>query len=353
MAIIVKYYQSFFINKFMKHILTLLLLLSAFTSKAQNADSVAIVLQNIVNHAESASLYRDQVNWDTLKPKIFALAKSAKTVPELGEALQYLLKAIGDEHGRVFHNNQLLANYYGSLKEHQKTFKPDIFNQIQSGQVYKFDAKIIENKIGYIRIVGLPMGDNQQMAKTIEDEVCKLSEKGIDKWIIDLRYNGGGNMHPMAEGLALLIGDGAVGGTDGLTPAESSQWKVENGDFYYDDYSVQLANNCKVKKNTKVAVLTSLYTASSGEAIAVIFKGRKNTRFFGEKTLGMITATDWAVIDPLTAMTISVSYYKDRNGKVYNQYVDVDEELPFVIEPLSASDTTVKRAVEWLKSKRK
>ncbi|MFN0204457.1 MAG: hypothetical protein ACKVTZ_23260 [Bacteroidia bacterium] len=51
-------------------------------------------------------------------------------------------------------------------------------------------------------------------------------------------------------------------------------------------------------------------------------------------------------------MTIAVSYYKDRKGNVYEQYVDVDEEIPFVKEPLSASDKTVQRAVEWLKGKK-
>lgn len=65
--------------------------------------------------------------------------------------------------------------------------------------------------------------------------------------------------------------------------------------------------------------------------------------------MGMVTATDWEVIDPATAMTISVSYYQDRNGKVYDQYVDVDESQPFVTEPLSADDFAANRALAWLK----
>ena len=54
------------------------------------------------------------------------------------------------------------------------------------------------------------------------------------------------------------------------------------------------------------------------------------------------------MIDDLTAMSISVSYYKDRNGEVYKKYVDVDEEIPFVSEPLSPSDRVVERAIAWL-----
>ena len=91
----------------------------------------------------------------------------------------------------------------------------------------------------------------------------------------------------------------------------------------------------KQKYDPKIAVLTSLYTASSGEAIAVIFKGKEKTKFFGQKTLGMVTVTDWEIINDATAMTISVSYYKDRNEKIYDKYVDVDVDVPFTEQPLS------------------
>ena len=98
----------------------------------------------------------------------------------------------------------------------------------------------------------------------------------------------------------------------------------------------------------RVAVLTSVHTASSGEALAVMFKGRANTRVFGGKTLGMITVTDWTVISDSTAMTISVGYYSDRTGRVYDQFVDVDEEVPFTPTESFASDAGVRRALVWL-----
>lgn len=335
----------------MKQFLIYIFLIISFAANCQTVDSARQVLTKIINHTEKASLYRNKVDWNTVKVKAFELAKGAKTVTDLVPSLKYLLSAIEDDHGRIFFNNQVIAYYYGDLKEHQKGFNPEIYNQVQSGQTYQFEAKNIDKNIGYVRIVGLPMGDNEQMSRAIDDAICKVAAKKIDKWIVDLRYNGGGNMFPMVEGLTSIIGDGNVGGSTGLTNEENAVWKIENGDFYYDDYSVQLKNNCQFKKMPKVAVLTSLYTASSGEALAVILKGRPNTRFFGEKTLGMITVTDWEIIDANTTMTISVSYYKDRNGKVYNQFVDPDEETPFVREPLSAEDTCAQKAVEWLKSK--
>ncbi|MCB0703975.1 MAG: hypothetical protein KDC34_01640 [Saprospiraceae bacterium] len=327
-------------------------LMITVVSYGQENSAIQNTLEQIINHAEEASLYRNKVDWDTLKPAIHELAKDAETVADLEPALSYMLKSLGDEHGRVFHNNQILAYYHNRTpKAHLAPIRPDIYNNIQMGQVYPFHAEMLKDNIGYIRIVGLPMGDNEKMAYEIQKEVCRLLKEGAEKWVVDLRYNGGGNMHPMAEGIALIIGNGEVGGSKGLTENESSIWRVENNNFYYDDFSIELTDSCDTDDNSKVAVLTSSYTASSGEALAVIFKGRDNTKFFGQKTLGMITVTDWHIINESTAMTISVSYYKDRNQVIYDKYVGVDVEMPFVEEPMSLSDECFNTAIEWLEEK--
>jgi C-terminal processing protease CtpA/Prc len=216
-------------------------------------------------------------------------------------------------------------------------------------QQYSFHATLLESSIGYIRIVGLPTGDNMAMAQEIQDSLCYLSRQGATSWVIDLRYNGGGNIYPMAEGIATLIGDGSLGGTKGLTEDEYLNWHIENGNFHFAGYTIGLPNSCSITDNPKVAVLTSVYTASSGEAMAVIFKGREQTRFFGQKTLGLITTTDYYPIDEQTMMTLSVGYYQDRNGNIYDKYVDVDVELPFAKTPLSEDDTCLAAALEWLK----
>jgi C-terminal processing protease CtpA/Prc len=212
-------------------------------------------------------------------------------------------------------------------------------------------TKLMHGGIGYIRIVGLPMGDNEKMSSEIQNSVCELIKKGAEKWIIDLRYNGGGNMFPMVEGITNIIGDGIVGGTKGVTENESSVWQIKNGDFFYDEQTIALPNKCLIESTPKIAVLTSVYTASSGEALAVILKNRQKTRFFGNKTIGLITATDYKQIDSLTIMSISVSYYKDRENNVYDKYVDVDEEIAFEPKTEFEKDKGIIRAMEWINGK--
>ncbi len=334
-------------------LLFLLLTLHSAQLFGQEKLSPQEVFDQIVAHAEEASMYREKVvDWPLQKELMRGMVAKATTVEELRPGLIYLLGALGDGHGRIIHNGQILAHYSSpDTKPHLANLDGEIFRDVQMGQVYPFRATLLEDRVGYVRIVGLPMGDNEQMTRDIQEEVCRLVEAGAKEWVIDLRYNGGGNMFPMAEGIAALLGDGPVGGAAGLTPEENAVWRYEDADFYYDDYTVGLEEKCRAKGQPKIAVLTSLYTASSGEAIAVILKDRPDTRFFGEKTQGLVTVTDWHVIDETTAMTISVSYYQDRNGTIYNQYVPVDVECPFVPTPLSDDDQCLQQALQWLQSK--
>lgn len=330
----------------------ILLLLSLFISISLTCFGQKSVIQktldSIIAHAENNSLYRQNVDWSTLKAAMYDLAKEADSVPALKPALDLMLKELNDTHGRIFYNRRYLSYYSEGLKGHLKDLDWDVYGEIQSAQVYPFKAELLPGQIGYLRIVGLPMGDNQKMAADIQNAVCKILEEGAKKWIIDLRFNGGGNMFPMIEGITTLVGNGIVGGTKGATKEESSVWRIDNGDFYYDNQTVALENSCTLATNPKIAVLTSMYTASSGEALAVILKNRLRTRFFGSKTNGKVTATDWKQIDNLTAMSISVSYYKDRANKVYKRYVDVDETIEFEPKAAMENDKGLLRAIEWL-----
>ncbi len=335
----------------MKYILILFLISNSFTSCAQKSET-ELTLNQIIEHAENNSLYRKNVDWTSLKKEMYALAKDADSVSQLKPALDLMLKELNDTHGRVFYNNQYLSYYTGEKKEHRKNMSSEIYDEIQSIQVYEFKALNLEDNIGYVRIVGLPMGDNQKMSADIQNAVCQVIKKGAKKWIIDLRYNGGGNMFPMVEGITNIIGDGIVGGTKGVTEDESSVWQINNGDFFYDEQNVAIENKCPIPEVQKIAVLTSVYTASSGEALAVILKKRPKTKFFGNKTMGMVTATDYKQIDSLTAMSISVSYYKDREANLYHKFVDVDEIIEFEPKIELDKDKGIIRAMEWLNEKK-
>ena len=71
------------------------------------------VLDEVLDHAEEASMYRNSVDWDELRAEVYALAKESDSIPDLSPALTHLLEALGDEHGRFIYNNRQIAFYNG------------------------------------------------------------------------------------------------------------------------------------------------------------------------------------------------------------------------------------------------
>ena len=327
----------------------LIIIILIFTTNhfGQSLD-LQTIIKTVTNHAKEASLYKNNVDWKTLESEVYAKAKNAKTVEDLVPAFNHLLAELGDFHGRIIYKNRPIAFGRRKKRVRRTDIKSEIWTLMQSGK-YLFESKLLENSIGYIRIPGMLMGDNVKMSKEIRDAVCNLKSQKAGKWIIDLRYNSGGNMYPMFEGIAELLGEGIVAGTQNPNGKQISTWKIKDSNFYYDEYrAVDLPNKCSFRKLPKIAVLTSAYTASSGEAVAVAFKKRPNTKFFGSKTAGYTTVTDWTKLAKDLFMTISTTYYADRTGIPYKKYVDVDVQTKFFMPEEGESDEAIKKASKWL-----
>lgn len=72
--------------------------------------------------------------------------------------------------------------------------------------------------IGYVSVPAFGGGSakrNTAFADALLDELQKRADAGARRWIVDLRSNGGGNMHPMNAGLStsnemMPLSDGAM-----------------------------------------------------------------------------------------------------------------------------------------------
>lgn len=314
-------------------------------------DTVKACLDSALNTAQRISLYRNTVNWDEVKEQAYWQASLAQNVLDLRPVFQYLLETLHDAHGRFILQNRPIAWYHGDPEPYQQHIDPKVWAVIQSGK-YPFQYAMLPGNTGYLRIPGIPMGDNAQLAAPIQAAVCSLQTLGARQWIVDLRYNGGGNMFPMLGGLAGLFGDGDLGGSMEATDTRFSTWTIKNGDVYYNNLLQADVNNpCPGDSLAKVAVLTSRYTVSSGEVLAVAFKGRPNTRFIGEHTAGFTTETNWVTLPGGVVMSLSVSYFVDRQGLVYKDFIPVDDEVEFTPDAAPEEDTGIRRALEWLSSR--
>lgn len=77
----------------------------------------------------------------------------------------------------------------------------------------------------------------------------------------------------------------------------------------------------------RVVVLVGKNTRSSGEMVAIAFRGRTNTCIAGEKTAGLATVVRQNVLSDGSSFNITVGMMADRMGRTYPNGVEPDHRL--------------------------
>ena len=77
-----------------------------------------------------------------------------------------------------------------------------------------------------------------------------------------------------------------------------------------------------------VVVVTGAKTASSGEAVAVAFRGRPHTRSVGQPTLGVSTSNQMYPLPGGAGLNLTTARFVDRTGRAYGDALVPDETVP-------------------------
>jgi hypothetical protein len=227
-------------------------------------------------------------------------------------------------------------------------------------QASRFGARDADmgDRTAYIRV---PFWSNTAMqpvlSDTLQNFIRRNEEAGACRWIVDLRANGGGNMWPMLAGIGPLLSDTIVGGS--TSPRGKSFWKYKEGvaALVHEDGRVEPLVTATAPVTLRervpaVAVLIDAGTGSSGEVIAVAFRGRPRTRFVGTPTAGVSTTNQGFRLPDGANMVITVGTYIDRTGASYGRPIEPDV---LVRSPLNGpsmlrGDPIVAEALRWLRS---
>ncbi len=212
-------------------------------------------------------------------------------------------------------------------------------------------------RLAYLDVPGI-VGEPEALtafATQIQSQISELETANTRcGWIVDLRRNRGGYIHAMLAGLGPLAEGGAPDGIIGgklTSDGKAENWRYTDGISFTNDrkevraqISVRLTN-----PGVPVAILTSKLTASAGEAAVIAFRGRPESRSFGEATTGIPTYNvrvrmpDGAFLDIMQAVDI------DRTGKPYDGPITPDELVPVDWSNVgNASDPVLGSAVRWL-----
>jgi carboxyl-terminal processing protease len=225
-------------------------------------------------------------------------------------------------------------------------------------------GSLLQHGIGYVELfVQGPPQQQQDYADLAQQAIREAAAQGAKGWIVDLRCNRGGNMWPMIAGAGPLMGEGLIGSfiynSDNQPPIT---WHYLNGAACYKKSDMEQPEAVNTASNpypafdpsvTPVAVLTSEFTGSSGEMTLVAFRGRPNTRVFGEATQGLTTAVAMHDLDDGAILGVAESVPADRTGATYDSKIQPDEEIKIDWPCYGTSDDPViQAAVTWINAQK-
>lgn len=337
--------------------LFLLLCLFVFPNRAVSAQDAApdtsqAVIDSVYTLIKSQSLFRDNVDWAQVDSTFDANVETRDTFAEKLETFRDVFGALGDVHSAIYYAGRGIAYRPESSTRDKRDVNSLIM--LSREKANKPEGSLLPGGIGYVYVPAYAPGSPDEMnadASKLRGLICDLAPKAVNGWVIDLRVNEGGNIHPMLSGLGDLLGDGPVARSVGASGETQFEWSIVEGALSIGGYQAITADQrCPEASGSSIAVLIGPATLSSGQVTAVAFAGWDRARLFGDPTAeGYATNNYWHQITADLALNLSTAFFADRSGYVHegtvvpDELVDEDWQLENPLE-----DPVVQTALNWL-----
>ena len=308
-------------------------------STSETSDSVVHYLDTFFQIVSTNALYRERIDWDALRKDADRLTAGTQKTEQVHDALQYILRRV-NKHSFI-KKPQAASTWSGTSAVSDE---PQLVD-------YPVGRKIDE-QISYVTVPHLGSGHQPTLvyyADTLQALIASLDSRKTTGWIVDLRGNTGGNCWPMLAGIGPILGDGTCGFFMEPDGSNAVQWAYKKGRSYHGvaprvevtgkPYKIQ-------QKEARVAILTNARTMSSGEVTTVAFRGRPNTRSFGQPTGGYSTTNANFYLSDGAMILLTISVYGDRDKNPYGERITPD----LVVEPQEGEDAALAAAIRWLRS---
>jgi len=311
--------------------------------KLTGRDSAAVLLDQALDLMKKNYYEKDQVGWDSLVMLAKRKLAEASTCRDSYAILSDCFKEMKSDHSFIMPavNTAIYNNDTASLDR-----KPGLRQWMGDIQ-----CSLPENDIAYLSVPWVGTTDPAictKIADSLQKMIETLDRAGISKWIVDLRNNTGGNCWPMICGIGPLIGVDTCGYF--VLPTTRTAIRYSRGRAMKGENTVCILSRkgyqTKIAKKN-IAVLIGPRTSSSGEIIALAFKGGSNTLLFGEPTAGLTTANMTYPLLDKSMLVLSVCGEADRNGLIFEGKILPDESV--LTRPSYSTDDPVLNAAKmWL-----
>ena len=202
-----------------------------------------------------------------------------------------LMEAVKLMRGPVGSSIELTIRRKGKKKAFVKTIKREII------EVKSVESKIIEKKIGYLRLKAFNENSSKQLIKKISD--FEKDNKPLG-YILDLRNNPGGLLTQAIQVTDFFLDEGEILSTRGRKMTENRRFFAKKGD--------------KVKGKPLI-VLINNGSASASEIVAGALKDHKRAIILGSPTYGKGSVQSIIPLDNGGGIRITISKYYLPSGK--------------------------------------
>lgn len=316
-----------------------------FDAAARVREAIAVV--------RPAAYRSAAVDWPALEADLLARAADAGDAVDLLPVYSRLLQALGDRHSFVQVDASLRETYRA---RHGREFDADVVRPPQtSGFIMRRERTARTLALGAARaeLVTAPKvfgggQDARDYADAVFGHVAAAADRSCG-YVVDLRGNVGGNVWPMKAGLSALLGDTWLN-TDPYARFENGAFLINEGE-HRDRAAARISDWRPLPRlaDIPVALLIDDGVASSGEGIALAFRGRVNTRFFGQTTAGVASVNEGFLLSDGVNLVVTTDMMRDREGRTWPDGLSPDEPVP-AGEGSAADpdDAVVEAAKAWL-----
>ena len=292
----------------MKYFLNMILAAVALTA-VSCTDSNKAYVRKAVRIMDKDGLFAEGPQWDAAKAE--ALAAAPATLDEAREVVKTALKVAGGKHSFLQDASSVTENATS-----QEWPEPEV--------------TALEDGIVMIKLP--PFSGNSAEGVKYAQTVLGALPDEVQGAVIDLRDNRGGNMYPMIAAVHRFLPDGEI---LRFRTRKRTQW-ITLG------YAVQVAGVPQQDRiECPIAILTNEWTASSGEAVLICFRGLDGVRVFGVPTAGYASANQPFPLPDGSNLVLTTGCDVARTGEVFCD----DPLVPDVM-----TETPLEDALAWMKN---
>ena len=180
-------------------------------------------------------------------------------------------------------------------KGEKKTLVFNIVREIIA--ITSVKSKIIDDKIGYLRLTSF----NENSSNQIKKKIKNIKENNsLNGYILDLRNNPGGLLNQAIKIADIFLDDGEIVSTRGRKKAETRKWFANKGDLI---------------NGKPLIILTNYGSASASEIVAGALKDHKRAILLGENSFGKGSVQSIIPLKNQGAIRLTISKYYLPSGK--------------------------------------